>query len=291
MRYLWATIAGLFIPQLALAGIHPECVDIDKPDDYDEQAQRDFLANYIALSTTFSPLHSPVPHEGGHGAIGVELAVIPPLSCARRYVFNHEKTEDTNKVPVVPKPRITFAFPSIGPLTIYGGAAYVPPLSIGGMRSVIVSGEAGFGLTFANVQAGGRFHATMHKTIGDVATKFERDDDDFDDLFLASTFGVDGMFGYKIGPMTPYLAVGFTDASTFFYIGDDSVVTNNYHPYLGPNFSVGIDSLWLGRIRAGAEFYGAPGGHGLPDATADVVGGFGRYGSLYTARVRLAVEL
>jgi hypothetical protein len=261
------------------------------PDDYDEQAQRDFMANYVAMATTLSPIHAPVPHEGGHGAIGLDLAVIPPLSCERRFAFNHTKTEDTNKVPVVPKPRLTYAFPSFGPVTLYGGFAYVPPLTIGGVRSVVMSGEAGVGLTFANAQAGVRFHATMHKTIGDVATKFTEDAEDFDDLFMASTVGIDGMFGYKIGPVVPYLAAGLTDASTFFYVGDDGAISNNFHPYFGPTFSVGVDSLFLDRIRVGGEFYGAPGGSSLPDKDADKLDGLGRYGHIYTARIRLAVEL
>ena len=62
---------------------------------------------------------------------------------------------------------------------------------------------------------------------------FEEDGEAFDDLYLASTFGLDAMVGYEAGIVTPYASLGFTDVSTFFYIGDDAVVTNNLHPYAG----------------------------------------------------------
>jgi hypothetical protein len=45
------------------------------------------------------------------------------------------------------------------------------------------------------------------------------------------------------------------------------------------------------RVRVGAEFYAAPGGSSLPDPTAERIDGFGRYGHIYTARLRLGVEL
>jgi hypothetical protein len=44
------------------------------------------------------------------------------------------------------------------------------------------------------------------------------------------------------------------------------------------------------RLRVGAEFYAAPGGHSLPDPDT-AKGGFVRYGNLYTGRLALGVEL
>ena len=113
---------GVFLPALfasteARAQIDPHCQDIASagvPEGYDEQAQQDFLQNYFALSTTLSPIHGPVPHEPGHGAVGVELSALPPLGCTRRLVLNYGKTEDTNKSPVLPRLRVSYAFPKIG---------------------------------------------------------------------------------------------------------------------------------------------------------------------------------
>src|SRR5690606_24029911 len=85
------------------------------------------------------------------------------------------------------------------------------------------------------------------------------------DLYLASTFGLDAMFGLPFDAVTPYVAVGLTDVSTFFYIGDDGVVPNNLHPYFGPAISLGAQGLIAERLRWGGELYAAPGGVSRPD--------------------------
>jgi hypothetical protein len=278
----------------ALAYVDPKCAEYEglPPEDYDEQVQYDFLSNYFALSTTWSPVHAPIPHEPGHGAIGVSLGVIPPLGCPHRMVFNYSKTEDTNKSPVVPRPSLTFAFPALGKAVPYAGIAYLPPVKLLGVTNVMLSGELGIGVPLGEVvQLGGRFHATTMKTVGEVATPFNEGDPAFDDLYLASTFGLDLMAGFDLDAVTPYLALGWLDSSTFFYIGDDSVVTNNYHPYFGPAASVGIDGLVAERFRIGAEMYAAPGGYSRPDKEVESVKPSSRYGHIYTGRLRLAVEL
>ena len=285
-----------FVATLAHASVDPACVEVANagpPADYDEQSQQDFLQNYYALSSTLSPIHGPVPHEPGRGAVGLEIAALPPLPCERRLVLGYTKTEDTNKAPAIPRPRVTVALPALfdDRLVPYIGFAYVPPVTVAGVRNVIVSGEAGLGLRLGSWQVGARFHATSHKTVGEVAPPFDPEDPAVDDLYLASTVGVDLLGGLSVGPLTPYVAVGLTDASTFFYIGDDGVVSNNLHPYFGVVGSAGVDALLAGRIRLGAELYAAPGGVSRPDPSADTLRPVSRYGNLLTVRVRAAVEL
>jgi hypothetical protein len=285
---------GAFGSSAAHAQVDPACqevADAGKPDDYNEGAQNEFLLNYPALYTSFSPIHGPVPHDPGHGAIGLDLAVVPPLSCERRMQLDWQKTEDTNKTPLIPRPRVSFAFPAIGRMVPYAGVAYIPPIPLFGTTNVILSGEVGVGFQLGELfQIGGRFHATSQKTVGEIATPIIEGDPAFDDLYIASTFGLDLIAGIDVDPVTPYLAVGFTDASTFFYIGDDDKVINNFHPYFGPTASIGVDGLvkW---VRFGGEFYAAPGGYSLPDDTVESVTPASRYGYLYTARFRVGVEL
>jgi hypothetical protein len=287
-----AAAVALCLAAPAHASIDPKCTGLTIPGDYDEQAQQDFLSNYFALSTTLSPTHGPVPHEPGHGAVGVHIGVIPPLPCERRFVLGYTKTEDTNKSPAVPRLHVTYAFPALGKVVPYAGLAYLPPVKLLGTTNVMISAELGVGVPVGDlVQLGGRFHATTMKTVGEIATPFLADQPAFDDLFLASTFGLDLMFGIDAGVVTPYVALGFLDASTFFYIGDDGVVTNNYHPYFGPAGSIGVDGLVAERFRFGAELYGAPGGYSQPDKDIESVTPASRYGRIYTARIRLAVEL
>ena len=227
--------------------------------DYDEQSQQDFLLNYFAMATTLSPLHAPVPHEAGQGSLNLEILAIPPLGCHRRLVLSGTKTEDTNKAPAAPRPRVLFSFGDVGKVKPYAGFGYVPPVPVFGTRNVIIGGEAGFGVREdSGFEWGLRYHATLMKTIAEIATPFSSEDPEELDLFMGSTFGVDALFGLFMGDFRPYLAVGFTDASTFFYIGDDAVVGNNASPYASVTSSLGLQ--WtLKKFDFAGEFYAAPG--------------------------------
>lgn len=245
----------------AYANIDPKCqslADGGAPADYSEVAQNDFLLNYVSLASSFSAVHSPVPFQPGHGMVGVELAGVPPLGCDRRLVLSYTKTEDTNKTPVIPRPRVLVALPKVGPLVPYVGMAYLPPITLLGTRNVIVSGELGAGSAMeSGLQLGGRFHYTVQKTVGEIAEPFVDGDPAYLDLYLGSTFGLDLSAGWDLGKITPYLSVGVLDVSTFFYIGDDNYIGNNYSPYFGPAISAGADGR-IKRLSWGAEFYTAP---------------------------------
>jgi len=244
----------------ALASIDPKCqalADQGVPSDYSEQAQNDFLLNYFSLSTTNSPLHAPVPAKPGHGAFGVELDGIPPLGCAHRLVLSYTKTEDTNKSPVAPRLKLSFSLPALGKWVPYASVGYFPPITVLGTRNVILSGEVGAGTQLDNgMQLGARFHATTMKTVAEIAEPFVATDPAYLDLYVGSTFGLDLMAGYATGEFTPYLALGVTDVSTFFYIGDDGFVGNNYSPYFGPDVSVGAQKRWK-HLMVSGEFYSA----------------------------------
>lgn len=295
-----ALAAALLASAGASAGnVDPACQDVARPADYDEQLQQDFMANSFALALTLSPLHKPIADEAGHGSLGVDVLALPPLSCEHRFVLDHTKTEDTNLTPAAPRLRATFAFPAVGATHLYAGAAYVPPVQMFGTRNVIAGGELGAGWQLSDrVEAGIRGHYTTLKTVAEIATPFTAGGEAYDDYYNASTLGVDAMAGLDLAPaVRPYLAAGILDASTFFWVGDDSVVVNNLHPYLGPAASLGVDGLVAkDRLRYGLELYAAPGGHNLPrgmtapDPSAAHLT-FADSGHLYTARLRVAWEL
>jgi hypothetical protein len=247
----------------ALAQVDPACADVaagEPPAWYvDDQHQQDFLLNYFALATTLSPLHAPIPDAPGHGSVSLELSAIPPLSCDRRLVLDRSKTEETNKAPLLPRPRGTFTFPAIGRFALYGGIAYVPPVTVFGTRNVIASGEAGIGYeSESGLQLSARYHYTLMKTVAEIAGPFVEGDTVYLDFFSGSTFGLDLMGGWRIQQFLPYLALGVTDASTYFWIGDDGVVSNNATPYLGPAASLGAQGTHKHLVVAG-ELYTAPG--------------------------------
>jgi hypothetical protein len=247
----------------AQAAIDEECLELangELPEDYREADQEAYLLNYFSLATTFSPLHGPVPHKPGKGSVSLEASIIPPLPCERRLVLSYTKTEDTNKAPMMPRPRLAFSFNKLGPFVPYAGFGYVPPVTVFGTRNVIVSGEVGLGLPTESAWSfGARFHSTMMKTVAEIATPFEEGDEAKEDLYIGSTFGFDLMAGARLGEgWEPYMALGFTDVSTFFYIGDDDYVGNNTTPYAGLTSSVGVDIKVVKNLALAAEVYAAP---------------------------------
>lgn len=276
--------------------IDANCTGISEPAAYDEYVQRDFLANSRALAVTNSPLHAPIPDEPGHGRLSLQLGAIPPLGCARRFVQGHTATVDANKSPVAPKLALGATLNAVKGFIPYAGMVYLPPIPFAGARSSIVGGEVGvahaLGERFAVAV---RVHAQLQRTTADIATADAATDPAFDDLFTASTFGLGANFGLADGPVRPYAALGFTDVSTFFYVGDDLTVNANLHPYFGPDLSVGVDGApGESRFRWSAEVYWAPGGKSSPEGRPAYVGtepGFGRYGHVLTARASAGIAL
>jgi hypothetical protein len=258
LRWIWSGLLAC-ATTVAFASVDPACEG--KTQRFDDQGQQNFLLNYFALSTTFSALHGPMPTQPGTGSVSLEMGVIPPLSCERRLVLNDSKTEDTNKAPVFPRPRIHFTFPQVGPLVLYGGAAYVPPVTVFETRNVIVSGE--FGAAYPldmGLQFGLRGHATLMKTIAEIATPFTEGEEAYDDFYMGSTFGLEASVGYVIyDDVTPYIHVGFTDVSTYFYIGDDAYVAENSEPFFGFTGSAGVQATLWEHFDVAGEFYTAPG--------------------------------
>lgn len=297
MRPVFALLSLLLAP-LAHAEIDPACADIPKPDDYDEQVQGDFQANYFALSTSFSPIHAAIPHQGGHGSLGVDAKIIPPLSCERRYVLDWTKTEDSNKSPLIPQIVASYSFPALfkDRLVLYGSVGLFPSIPFNGTRNLVLSGEGGFGVhahTF--VDLGARYHTTMIRTYGDIATAFDPETEPvIEDVFVASTWGIDGLLSFPVQvkkhTLSPFVAAGYLNASTFVLVGDSRYVANNLHPYSGAALSAGLDMLLAARLRLAGELYAAPGGYSLPDKEAESVDQAGRYGRILTARFRIGYE-
>lgn len=279
------------------AGIDPRCAALagQKPADYDEQQQGDFLQNYYALGASFSGVHGPIPHEPGKGAIGVRLGGLPPLPCRRRFALDWTKTEDTNRSPVLPTVVASYAFNETLGVIPYVEAGFLAPVPVAGTRNLVFQAAAGIGGKLSErAQIGVRAHASVLRTVGVIATPINEGDPSYADLFLGSTLGVQALFGYEVQKVTPYAMLGLLDASTFFYVGDSSLAVNNLHPYFGPELALGADALLVkDRLRLGLEYYGAPGGHRTLTVSGDPQRdpGFGRYGRLHTLRLRIGVEL
>lgn len=271
-------------------GIAEECLAFadDRPDDYNEVQQRDYLQNYFALGGSFSGVHGPLPHEPRRGMVGVRFNGLPPLSCRRRFALDYTKTERTNISPVLPTVTASYAFGG-DRVVPYIESGFLAPVPVAGTRNLVFQLAAGVGWAVTDrVSLGVRAHAHLQRTRGEIATPLTPEADVFEDLFIGSAIGGQVLGGYRIGSVTPYVMVGLLGVSTDFVVGDSNDAVENFHPYLGPEVAVGADGQYE-RLRLGGEYYGAIGGSRTIGNRQSL--GFFAYGRLHTVRLRVGYEL
>jgi len=241
----------------ARAHIAPECEGVTRPADYDEARQQAFLANYFAASFLLTPLGSP-PSQPGRARVGLEAGAIPPLSCEQRLALDATKTEDTNRSPVLPRPRLRLSANRLGPIVPWGGLSFVPPVPTPLGTVLLIAGEVGatwpVQLTPDHaLDIGGRAHLGVARVRSDIATA-PANSPAVDDVFFASSLGVDVSVGsrFVVSPsivLAPSLFAGVADVSTLVIVGDDlAVVQNTQYPWAGPLVGGGAELIvwdWL----------------------------------------------
>jgi len=220
-----------------------------KPADFDNVRQQAFLQNYFNAAFMLTPL-GPMSAEK-NASIGVELALIPPLSCEQRLVEwgSILKAENTNLSPVLPRPRIAVRLPNIGPIKLKLGAALIPPipLPIGIVTNVALEGIVGYELP-AGFDIGLRGHISLQRVRANMAPAVDPSVTESDDLFYGTIFG--GDLGVALRPekgkitwLSPFFAVGVATGQTLFIVGDDhQVVENARQPWTGATVSGGFQA-------------------------------------------------
>jgi hypothetical protein len=202
------------------------------------------MLNHPALSLLVSPLAAP-KQKGA--TLSLEIAVMPPLGCMDRVVWfaGKMKTEDTNKVPVLPRPRLRVSLPQLAGFDSALGLAYVPPVPLGATQVH----QVGFDLTVSRslspqLDVGLRWHAAVTKVADDIAHKTNPDAADVLDFYVNGLSGVGLALGYHGGALpqdlTAYASGGYTNVGTFFLIGDDAAIRNNAFPYRGLDYTLGV---------------------------------------------------
>jgi hypothetical protein len=236
----------------AYAQIAPECAGVEKPANYDENVQQANLQNYFAAAFMLTPMGPILPYQPGRASIGLELGYIPPMSCEARLVLDGTKTEDTNKLPVNPRPRLMMSLPDLGPVSSFAGFTVMPPIPtpLGSILQAGVEAGAGWRADFG-LAVGARAHLNFARMRAEIATPFVEGDPAIDDLFYASILGGDVGVAYAIPFeamrwLTPYASVGLGDVSTLFIVGDDFVVIENTDtPWWGATGALGLQGLFL----------------------------------------------
>lgn len=303
-------LACLLTPGLSLADVDPKC-DVDgdsRTDGYDtsltsEAAQQWNLANATSLAMTLSPLMAPNSYRPFEVVVSLELNQLDYMTCEERTVLSGGKTEDTNKTPIIPRPRVTLGLP-FGYVSIAG----LPPAKLFGVRTGVLSVEAGGGHTLDNgLKVGARIHSTIGQVVGDIAHPFGLSPGDagyeeeaVDDEYQFVNVGADVSLGYLIDlPMlhiTPYVGAGVLRATSIFYVGEDQYevfagdffydkyfredLPSEYVPgFAGLDGFAGVVAR-QGRIEGALEFFFIPVRRAMPDAYTTPEG---ESVSLYTA--------
>jgi hypothetical protein len=101
-----AVVAAAAPNVLAHEGDHPiEQLSFDRPESW--------ALKYFASATLLTGLETPRTRTPGSLLLGVEVAWLPPLSEAKRFVgFDGTKPEDLNKLPLFLRPRVTIGLPA-----------------------------------------------------------------------------------------------------------------------------------------------------------------------------------
>ena len=250
------------------ASIAPECEAAlsgqDLPADVEayNAAQTAIMLNHPALSMVITPLGMPTVR----GAVfGLELSAIPALGCTDRVVVynNAFKTEETNKVPLLPRPRLKVGLPKLGGFDGYLGVAYVPPVPLGSTSMHHAGFELGLSRALnAQLTVGVRYHAALSKVADDIAQAVSETAPEVLDFYVNGLWGVGFHAGYAGGGLPEdlglYTSFGFANVGTFFLVGDDSVIQNNPDPFQGVDYSVGVQ-YDLGALSLTLEWHHAVG--------------------------------
>ncbi len=243
----------------AQAQIAPECTGVAVPANYDEARQQAHLANYFAAGFLLTPGLA-APRTSSGGAVGLELGLIPPLSCSARLVLDGTKTEDTNKSPVLPRPRVRAALPALAGVTPWMGASFLPPVPSPIGTLLFVGTELGAAWSHRDgFTVGARAHLDFARMRGEIATPANPDDPAVDDLFFANGIGVDLQAAWTFEPapavtIAPFGSVGFADVSTLTIVGDDlAIVQNTEAPWWGALLAGGVEARLFQHLLVGIE--------------------------------------
>ncbi|MBM65013.1 MAG: hypothetical protein CMH55_02115 [Myxococcales bacterium] len=220
------------------------------------------MLNHPALYMMLSGVGAPFS-KGGR--ISLELAQVPALGCMDRTVVfpNKLKTEDTNKLPVLPRPRLTVALPELagvnGSLTV----AYLPPVKMGTTSAHAVGLSLALHTRLAtDLDLGIRFQGLTGRIVDDIAANTDPNGPVYLDFYSPGVIGLGVAAGYDLKSLAPgsalYAEADYVNVGTFFAVGDDGKVVNNRFPFLGLAYSLGAQTVHKG-IDLGLGWHHAPG--------------------------------
>lgn len=270
MRFSGPTIALLLCPSLAAGQGR-----IVEQHEWSDPEGR--IMAFYSAALAFTSIFAPRSGQGGLEA-GLELSYMPPLSREQRSA-GFSKTESTNLMPILPRPRVAMTLPWATRIE----ASYVPPVPAFGVKASLLSvalshlvmerQSVRLSARVAGSSALVRGPITCNKAINDEGPGerlfFDRvchgyeSEDEFHAPALSAELLASGVGG---GAIIPYGGLGVRTEKTRFIVGVKtfSGSPDPNHPVLEmsvtrPYGMVGATWAWSVRSSLGGEIFYAPG--------------------------------
>lgn len=241
-------------PQIVQAQIAPECAGIEKPADYDEEKQRSFMHNHAMSMFMPLPIIDSHPSDQARGAIGIDTTLVPKLTCRERLALNATKTEDTDKMPLLPRPRLSIPIFQNSRFALVGGVSFLPPL-IPKLLLWHVSTEGSFLYEpMKGIVIGARAFMGVSYLRAEIATPFDKSAQTKEDWFSFAIIGGDlsASFGVPITEnqkLYPFLSFGLIKGASIFVVADDGVSVPNKYPLFSLTNFVGLSYHLFDRLK------------------------------------------
>ena len=187
------------------------------------------IMGYYSAALAFTSISA--PRAGARGLeAALELTYLPPLSEAQRS-GGFSKTESTNLMPVVPRPRIAYGLP----WDTRFEASYVPPLKVFGVRASLLS----VALSHPMLQTGrvnltARIAGSSSRVVGPITCNKAIEDEpggrvffskvchgrESEDAFHAPALSLEVLGTRSVtGPFLPYAGLGVRSEHDKFKVG------------------------------------------------------------------------
>jgi hypothetical protein len=235
------------------------------------------LMGYYSAALAFSPVGAPRIASPWNGSLGVELSYLPALSEAQRSA-GFSKTESTNLLPVIPRPRASLTLPAGFALE----ASWIPPIPAFGVTANLVSAAISRPIVLRNVIVTPRISGTTGSVRGPITCNEELEErgggdaifyahvchgleseDRFEPVAMSGELVATRIIGGR--SIAPYVGVGVRHERNTFDVGvrysDGSLDPN--HPILKLNLTRGYGfagASWGGPRRSllSTELFYAP---------------------------------
>lgn len=231
---------------------------------------------YYSAALAFTPIGAPRAQPGWEA--GLELSWLPPLSEEQRS-GGFAKTESTNLMPVLPRPRVAATLP-------WGTrveASYVPPVKAFGVKASLLSVALSHPVLERDAfRLTARVSGSSSKVVGAITCNDDIIDDgagerlffarvchgrESEDQFHAPALGAELLAsGRARGSVTPYAGLGVRTEQDRFIVGVKTFggTEDPNHPVLEMNVTrpygmVGATWAQSARYSLGGEMFYAPG--------------------------------